>query len=61
MAGVDIRTTAELAGHKTLAMTMRYAHLAPGHKISAVEMLAEYRKREEALAARHATQEAKAA
>lgn len=52
MAGVDLRTTAELAGHKQIAMTMRYAHLAPSHKINAVEMLAEYRRREEALAAR---------
>ena len=29
MAGVDIRTVAELMGHKTIQMTMRYAHLAP--------------------------------
>jgi site-specific recombinase XerD len=32
MAGVDIRTVAELMGHKSLQMTMRYAHLAPEHK-----------------------------
>lgn len=39
MAGVDIRTVAELLGHKTLAMTMRYAHLAPDHQLAAVERL----------------------
>ena len=39
MAGVDIRTVAELLGHKTLAMTMRYAHLAPDHQLAAVEKL----------------------
>jgi hypothetical protein len=26
-------------GHKTLAMTMRYAHLAPDHQRAAVERL----------------------
>jgi integrase len=39
MAGVDIRTVAELLGHKTLAMTMRYAHLAPDHQLAAVQKL----------------------
>ena len=39
MAGVDITTVKELLGHKTLAMTMRYAHLAPSHKVRAVAML----------------------
>lgn len=29
----------ELLGHKSLAMTLRYAHLAPSHKVKAVEML----------------------
>ena len=38
MAGVDIRTVAELMGHKTIQMTMRYAHLAPEHNL-AVERL----------------------
>jgi site-specific recombinase XerD len=41
MAGVDLRTVMELAGHKTIQMTMRYAHLAPGHAAKAVEKLCE--------------------
>ncbi|PYX13513.1 MAG: hypothetical protein DMG84_18845 [Acidobacteria bacterium] len=40
MAGVDLRTVAELMGHKTIQMTMPYAHLAPAHKLAAVEKLA---------------------
>jgi len=42
MADVDLRTVAELLGHKTLAMTMRYTHLAPEHKLVAVERLTRY-------------------
>jgi integrase len=41
MAGVDLTTVRELLGHKTLTMTLRYAHLAPSHKVKAVEMLEE--------------------
>ncbi|HWG36181.1 MAG TPA: site-specific integrase [Terriglobales bacterium] len=37
MAGVDIRTVAELLGHRTLAMAMRYSHLAPQHQLAASE------------------------
>ncbi len=39
MAGVDIRTVQELMGHKTIAMTLRYAHLSPDHKRRAIEAL----------------------
>ncbi|MGA9970807.1 MAG: site-specific integrase, partial [Candidatus Acidiferrales bacterium] len=39
MAGVDIRTVQELLGHKTIAMTVRYSHLAPEHNLAAVERL----------------------
>jgi len=39
MAGVDLTTLKELLGHKTLTMTLRYSHLAPGHKVKAVELL----------------------
>jgi hypothetical protein len=41
MAGVDLRTVQELLGHKTLAMTLRYSHLAPAHKATAVARLTE--------------------
>ena len=39
MAGVDLRTIQELMGHKTLAMTLRYAHLSPTHLHTAVRLL----------------------
>ncbi|MGE0405913.1 MAG: tyrosine-type recombinase/integrase [Candidatus Korobacteraceae bacterium] len=39
MAGVDLRTVQELMGHKTIAMTCRYAHLAPQHQLAAVQKL----------------------
>jgi integrase len=39
MAGVDLRTVQELMGHKTLAMTLRYAHLSPAHQRDAVQRL----------------------
>jgi Site-specific recombinase XerD len=39
MAGVDLTTIQELLGHKTLTMTLRYAHLSPGHKVKAVGAL----------------------
>jgi hypothetical protein len=41
MAGVDLRIIQELMGHKTISMTCRYAHLAPSHKLAAVERLSE--------------------
>lgn len=36
MAGVGLRDVQELMGHKTIAMTCRYAHLAPSHQLAAV-------------------------
>lgn len=52
MAGVDLRTVAELMGHKKIQMTMRYAHLAPAHNSAAVKKLSAFnaleRKRQKA-------------
>ena len=39
MAGVGLRTVQDLLGHKTLAMTLRYAHLSPAHQLDAVQRL----------------------
>jgi len=39
MEAVPILTIKELMGHKTLLMTLRYAHLAPSHLRDAVEKL----------------------
>jgi site-specific recombinase XerD len=39
MAGVDLRTVQELMGHKTIAMTCRYAHLTSSHQHAAVERI----------------------
>ncbi len=40
MSGADLRTVAELLRDRTLAMVMRYAHLAPDYKLDAVERMA---------------------
>ena len=39
MAGVDLKAVQELLGHKTIAMTARYAHLATTHKLQALGTL----------------------
>ena len=43
MAGVDLRTVAELLGHRTLQMVMRYSHLAGEHQAAAVARLVDAR------------------
>jgi site-specific recombinase XerD len=37
MGGIDITSVKELLGQKSLTMTVRYSHLAPGHKRKAVK------------------------
>ena len=39
MAGVDLATVQEIMRHKTITMTLRYSHLSPEHKRSAVDAL----------------------
>jgi len=37
MAEVDLKTVRKRMGHKTIAITARYAHLAPKHRLWALE------------------------
>jgi len=39
MLGVDLKTVGEVLGHKDIKMPMRYSHLSPEHKYSAVNNL----------------------
>ena len=39
MAGISISTVKDLLGHKTLTMTLRYAHLTKSHRVKAVNPL----------------------
>ncbi len=47
MAGVDLTSVKELLGHKDIKMTLRYSHLAPGHKRKAVHILDRIRDKNE--------------
>ena len=42
MSGVPLTSVKELMGHKTLAMTLRYAHLAPDFQREAITRLDTY-------------------
>jgi len=39
MAGVPLAAVMEMLGHRSITMTMRYAHLAPDHQLANVEKL----------------------
>ncbi|MFX0202189.1 MAG: tyrosine-type recombinase/integrase, partial [Candidatus Hodarchaeota archaeon] len=39
MKGNDLTTVRELMGHKDIKMTLRYSHLSPAHKMTAVQTL----------------------
>ena len=39
MAGVPLRTVAEILGHRDMRMTTRYAHLSPQHLREAIKAL----------------------
>jgi len=39
MRGVHIAIVQKIMGHRTLRMTFRYAHLAAGHLLAAVEKI----------------------
>ncbi len=41
MSGASLRDIAEVLGHKTLAMSAKYAHLTQGHTAQVVERMAE--------------------
>jgi len=40
MKGASLSEVADLLGHQSIAMTMRYAHLSPTHRQAAAEKLA---------------------
>ncbi len=42
MLGVPLPTVQKLARHKSITMTLRYAHLCPSHEDSALESLAKF-------------------
>lgn len=39
MQGANLNTVRELLGHKSLHMTLRYAHLSPGHNQAAIQLI----------------------
>jgi len=47
MAGIDLPTLKELAGHSQIQMTMRYVHPTPEHKRRAIEKFEEFARQTE--------------
>jgi site-specific recombinase XerD len=45
MAGEGLRMVQEVMGHKSIATTCRYAHLAPAQQLAAVEKLVDFNSR----------------
>lgn len=39
MAGVDIRTVAEIMGHRNISQTMRYTHFLDEHRVTAIQAI----------------------
>ena len=39
IAGIELNDIRDLLGHKSITMTLRYAHLSPGHKSKTVTIL----------------------
>jgi integrase len=54
MEGVELMAIRELMGHKSMAMTLRYSHLSPGHRRAAIERLVTRRTTTDYLAAARA-------
>ena len=53
MAGVDLPTLRELAGHANIQMTMRYVHPTPEHKRAAIQKLEDFTRGASFHALRH--------
>jgi integrase len=53
MAGIDLPTLRELAGHANIQMTMRYVHPTPEHKRAAIQKLENFTRDASALARGH--------
>lgn len=39
MNGIDIRTVAEIMGHRNISQTMKYTHFLDDHKVKAIQAI----------------------